>query len=46
LATIPRKFLLSILANIKRKKYAALNSRHKQIRVERAIGGKKFTKLR
>ena len=42
LATIPREFLLSILDNIKREKYAALYSRYKQIKVERAIGGKKI----
>ena len=42
LTTIPREFLLYILANIKREKYAALYSRYKQIKVERAIGGKKI----
>ena len=41
-ATIPREFLLSILANIKREKYAALYSRYKQIKEERAIGWKKI----
>ena len=40
LATIPREFFVSILANIKREKYAALYSRYRQIKVERTIGGK------
>ena len=41
LKAIPRDFLLSILANIRREKYAQLNSKYKEIKAQRAIGGAK-----
>ena len=41
LQTIPREFLLSILANIRREKYANLYSKYKQIKTQRSTTGKK-----
>ena len=42
--TIPRDFLLSILANIRREKYAQLYSKYKEIKAERSTGGNKIYK--
>ncbi len=39
LKAIPRDFLLSILANIRREKYVQLYSNYKEIKAQRAIGG-------
>ena len=44
LRAIPRDFLLSILANIRREKYAQLYSRYKFIKAERSTGGNKIYK--
>lgn len=44
LATIPREFLLSILANVKREKYAKLYTQYKQIKVQRSTVGNKIYK--
>ena len=41
LQTIPREFLLSILANVKREKYARLYAQYKQIKVQRSTVGNK-----
>lgn len=44
LKAIPRDFLLSILANIRREKYAQLYSKYKEIKAQRATGGTKIYK--
>ena len=44
LKTIPRDFLLSVLANIKREKYAQLYSKYKEIKSGRSTGGNKIYK--
>ena len=42
LETIPREFLLSVLANVKREKYAQMYTKYKQIKMERSTVGKKL----
>lgn len=42
LQTIPREFLLSVLANIKREKYAQLYSKYKEIKSQRSTIGNKI----
>ena len=42
LKAIPRDFLLTILANIRRDKYAQLYSKYKEIQAERSTGGNKI----
>ncbi len=42
LETIPREFLLSVLANVKREKYAKLYTKYKEIKVQRSTVGKKL----
>ena len=44
LKTIPRDFLLSVLANIKREKYAKLYSKYKKIKSERSTEWNKIYK--
>ena len=44
LKDIPRDFLLTILANIMRDKYAQLYSKYKEIQAERATRGNKIYK--
>lgn len=41
LETIPREFLLSVLANVKRAKYAAMYAKYKEIKMQRSTMGKK-----
>jgi hypothetical protein len=41
LETIPREFLLSVLANIKRDKYASMYGKYKEIKMQRSTIGKK-----
>ena len=41
---IPRDFLLTILANIRREKYAQLYSKYKEIKAEKTTGGNKIYK--
>ena len=41
---IPRDFLLTILANIRREKYAQLYSKYKEIKAEKTIGVNKIYK--
>ena len=42
LQTIPREFLLSILANVRREKFANLYAAYKQIKIQRSTTGKKI----
>ena len=44
LKVIPRDFVLSILANIRREKYAKLYSKNKEIKAQKATGGSKVYK--
>ena len=44
LKVIPRDFLLTILANIRRDKYANLYAKYKEIQAERSTGGNKIYK--
>ena len=46
LDAIPREYLLSILANVKREEYAKLYSAYKEIKSQRSTIGKKYTKLK
>ena len=41
LEAIPREFLLSVLANIKRDKYAAMYGKYKEIKIQRSNISKK-----
>ena len=38
LRAIPRDFLLSVLANIRKEKYAQLYSKYKEMKAEKPIG--------
>lgn len=40
--TIPREFLLSVLANVKRDKYAQMYAKYKEIKIQRSTVGKKI----
>ena len=42
LDAIPREYLLSILANVKREEYAKLYSTYKEIKSQRSTAGKKI----
>lgn len=42
ISSIPREFLLSVLANVKRDKYAKLYSMYKDIKSQRSTVGKKL----
>lgn len=42
LSSIPRDFLLSVLANVKRAKYGQLYSKYKEIKSQRSTVGKKL----
>jgi len=44
LKTIPREFLLCLLANIRREKYALLYSKYKEIKAQRTTVGNKVYK--
>ena len=44
LRAIPRDFLLSVLANIRREKYAQLYSKYKEMKTERSTGSNKIYK--
>lgn len=44
LQTIPREFLLSVLANVNRQKFAQLYSQYKEIKVQRSTMGNKLFK--
>ncbi len=44
LKTIPRDFLLSVLANIKRENYTQLYSKCKEIKAERSTGENRIYK--
>lgn len=39
--TISREFLLSVLANVKREKYAQMYVKYKEIKIQRSTGGNK-----
>ena len=44
LRVIPRDFLLSVLANIRREKYAQLYSKYNEMKIERFTGSNKIYK--
>lgn len=44
LKTIPREFLLSVLANIRREKYASMYAKYKEIKAQRTTVGNKVYK--
>ena len=44
LKAIPRDFLITILANIRRDKYAKLYAKYKEIQAEKSTGGNKIYK--
>ena len=46
LDAIPREYLLSILANVKREEYAKLYSKYKEIKSQLSNVGKKYIKLK
>lgn len=44
LKTIPREFLLCVMANIRREKYALMYSKYKEIKAQRTTVGNKVYK--
>ena len=44
LKTIPREFLLCILANVRREKYALMYAKYKEIKAQRSTVGNKIYK--